>query len=514
MKINSLSATKILTSCLALFVGVLSASKLQGVEGLEQTDKKVVAFPGDSPLDYGDEPMRYLENDRVKLGLDLSLGGAVTFLEDKANNSGNMINSHDWGRQIQLSYYSGPAPYVGPNGEQPSTSWAGLGWNPIQSGDCGGYRSQVLEFTKESESVAFLRARPMLWPHSGVPAECVFECRYQLTENGFTLDATIVNNRSDKTQYNARAQETPALYTNAPWYKLVSYLGDKPFENEPITTLVDQNDGNGWPWLNYYTPEYWSALVNENNYGIGVYQPYSGVSSSGFHGGDEPKGKDLGDKSIATGYIAPRERTILDWNIRRAYRATFIVGSVDEIRNTVYKLAKRDVVETPNWIFKDDRQNWSYDNAIDEGYPIVDSLKIILESERQAAAKSPIGFWKAANAPVLNIDAVLSADVQDAEAEQTITVSIIPVSPADSVGYLAWSEGNKNVEQDRAEKEKTYPRLSNISVDVPVKFDGQRRTIAVDLTDVQGYDGAMKGIMIFFPKIAGKATIYSVGFSK
>ena len=27
-----------------------------------------------------------------------------------------MINSHDWGRQIQLSYYSGPAPYVGPNG--------------------------------------------------------------------------------------------------------------------------------------------------------------------------------------------------------------------------------------------------------------------------------------------------------------------------------------------------------------------------------------------------------------
>ncbi|MDR2680871.1 MAG: hypothetical protein LBC47_08705, partial [Tannerella sp.] len=81
-----------------------------------------------------DSSMRYLENDRIKLGIDLSIGGAVTYLSDRDNGGKNMINSADWGRQIQMSFYSGPWPYIGPNGEKPTDNWAGLGWNPIQSG--------------------------------------------------------------------------------------------------------------------------------------------------------------------------------------------------------------------------------------------------------------------------------------------------------------------------------------------------------------------------------------------
>ena len=135
---------------------------------IEPSEAKVVTVPGDKPFDFGAEPVRYIENDRVKLGLNLALGGAVTYLEDKANQSGNMINSHDWGRQIQLSYYSGPRPFIGPNGEKPSEDWAALGWNPIQSGDCAGYRSQVLDFERPDGKTIFLRTRPMLWPHSGV----------------------------------------------------------------------------------------------------------------------------------------------------------------------------------------------------------------------------------------------------------------------------------------------------------------------------------------------------------
>ncbi|MBP5621744.1 MAG: hypothetical protein J6X44_06995, partial [Thermoguttaceae bacterium] len=147
MNTYSVKTAAVFAVCFALLTVGLFAADSQGAEGLQ---KKVVDVPGDVPFDYGDEPMRYIENNRVKLGLDLSLGGAVTYLEDKLNHSGNMINSFDWGRQIQLSYYSGPTPYVGPNGEQPSPSWAGLGWNPIQSGDCGGFRSQVLDFVKKN----------------------------------------------------------------------------------------------------------------------------------------------------------------------------------------------------------------------------------------------------------------------------------------------------------------------------------------------------------------------------
>ena len=466
----------------------------------------------ETAFDFGAEPLRFIENDRLKVGFDLSIGGAVVYLEDKKYETGNMINSFDWGRQIQLSYYSGPNPFIGPNGEKPAPEWAGLGWNPIQSGDCGGNKSKVLEFKKIDDATAFVRTRPQLWPHKGVPAECVFECLYRLTANGFELNATIINNRSDKTQYTGRSQETPALYTNAPWYKLVSYLGDKPFENEPVTVVVDKRDGKGWPWVNYYTPERWSALLDENDRGIGVYQPGATRTTAGFHGGDGNKGASLGPKDGPTGYIAPLEQTILDWNIRRTYRTTFIVGTLDEIRATACELAKADLPKIPSWTFATDRQNWIYGGTTDAGFPISDCLKINVVPAGCYAA-SPGYFWRSEDAPILEIDAAFesAADVS-ADAPTALSLKIEPVSPADQIDYLGWSEGDKSVEKDRAEKAKTHPTLAPIIVPVPVDWDGERRTLRVDLSQIDAYKGAMKKVVIDFPKRSGQARLYRVGF--
>lgn len=480
--------------------------------------------PSSTPFDFGAEPLRYLENDRVKLGIDLSIGGAIVYLEDFANETGNMINSADWGRQIQLSYYSGPNPYIGPNGEQPNKSWAGLGWNPIQSGDCGGNRSKVVDFRKIDDSTMFVRTIPMQWPHDGVPGECFFECRYELTDNGFILDATIINNRSDKTQYSGRSQETPAVYTNAPWYKLVSYLGDRPFEGEPTTVIVDKNDGKGWPWVNYYTPEHWSALLNENDCGLGVYQPFSSRTTAGFHGGDANKGQPLDAKAGPTGYIAPLETTILDWNIKRTYRAVFVVGSLDEIRSTVYRLAKNDFPSPRlDWNFAADRQNWVYEGATDAGFPIRDGL-IVSFNKKRCAAVSPEVFWKAADAPILEIDAEFSPTAAANSTEPAnsansfetaeLTLKLVPVSKADFTDYLGWSEGDKDAAKERAEKAKTHPRRDPLTVKVPIQLDGTRRTTRVDLTKVPGYDGAMKRLTVEFPARDGQTRIYRIGFAE
>src|SRR6185312_7066462 len=86
--------------------------------------------------------MRVLANDRVKVGIDLNLGGAITWVS-KANDSLNLINSFAWGRQVQMSFYGGPVPFVS-GAKQPRKDWAGLGWNPIQVGDCFGHRAKVL----------------------------------------------------------------------------------------------------------------------------------------------------------------------------------------------------------------------------------------------------------------------------------------------------------------------------------------------------------------------------------
>ena len=512
-----LSLTRNFAVCRAALLAVAALALVGSVfERPTQADDAAPRYPyaTETPFDFGDEPLRYIENDRLKVGFDLSIGGAIVYLEDKKYETGNIINSFDWGRQIQLSYYSGPNPFTGPNGEEPAPEWAGLGWNPIQSGDCGGNKSKVLEFKKIDASTAFVRTRPQLWPHKGVPAECVFECLYRLTANGFELNATIINNRSDKTQFSGRSQETPALYTNAPWYKLVTYLGDKPFENEPTSVLVDQRDGKGWPWVHYYSPERWSALLDENDRGIGVYQPGAWQTSGGFAGGDGNKGAPLGAKHSPTGYIAPIEQTILDWNARYSYRATFIVGALDEIRATANELAKKDaLLSIPSWTFANDRQNWIYQGTTDAGYPISDCLKVKVPASTDAAALSPGYFWRSEDAPILEIDAAFeSAADADASAPTALTIKIERVSPADSLDYLSWSEGDKDRDKERAEKAKTHPTLAPVVVSVPVDWDGERRTLRVNLSQLDDYKGAMKRLSVEFPKRQGLARIYRVGF--
>ena len=52
-------------------------------------------------LFVGDEKVIYIENDSIRLGVNLDLGGAVTYLAEHGRK--NLINSFDWGRQVQMS---------------------------------------------------------------------------------------------------------------------------------------------------------------------------------------------------------------------------------------------------------------------------------------------------------------------------------------------------------------------------------------------------------------------------
>lgn len=86
--------------------------------------------------------MSYLDDGQIRLGVDLNLGGAVTYLS-KSGSELNLINSWDWGRQVQMSYYSGPVPFR-PRGKEPAPQWKGLGWNPVQAGDHFGNSSKTV----------------------------------------------------------------------------------------------------------------------------------------------------------------------------------------------------------------------------------------------------------------------------------------------------------------------------------------------------------------------------------
>jgi hypothetical protein len=72
----------------------------------------------------------WLDNGVIRVGADLELGGAITWLGPSGTEK-NLINNHDWGRQIQMSFYSGPVPFE-PDGKKPDEHWKQLGWNLVE----------------------------------------------------------------------------------------------------------------------------------------------------------------------------------------------------------------------------------------------------------------------------------------------------------------------------------------------------------------------------------------------
>ena len=221
------------------------------------------------------ERMSYLANDSIKIGVDLDQGGTITFLA-RADGGENLINCHDLGRQIQQSYYSGPHPFG-----KAHPGWKNWSWNPIGSGDVYHHPSRVLEHINDGKTL-YTKTIPMQWALDNVPGECTFETWITLEGKTAQVRNRLVNDRSDRAQYPAHDQELPAVYTIGKLYRLFTYKGDRPFENQPVHQI--QNAGP--PWAGWTATENWAALVDDRGWGVGVIQP--GVYSfiGGFH--DKP----------------------------------------------------------------------------------------------------------------------------------------------------------------------------------------------------------------------------------
>ena len=102
----------------------------------------------------------FIENEYIRIGANISLGGALTYLAEKGKK--NLINSYDWGRQVQISFYDHPIPFV-PEGHEMSERWKHIGWNPIQSGDVYRNRSKTLEYRAEKNGIYVKCVPTVLW---------------------------------------------------------------------------------------------------------------------------------------------------------------------------------------------------------------------------------------------------------------------------------------------------------------------------------------------------------------
>jgi len=389
--------------------------------------------------------MSYLDNGVIRLGVDLNLGGAITYLSPSGTGrETNVINSADWGRQVQLSYYSGPVPYH-PPGTRLAPSWQGLGWNPIQSGDFYGHTSRMLETTNDGRSL-YIHCVPMHWPLDNVPGEC--DCEVWLSLDGAVVKARcrLNNHRDDHTAYPGRNQELPAVYVNGPFYRLMTYRGAKPFTGDALSRIEARLDKDGH-WAHWIATENWAAHVNDAGWGLGVWNPEVCEFDGGF-AGEPGRG---GPLDGPTGYIGPVRPEIIDHHIVLDYHYELILGTLDEIRRQVYANARPPTA--PVWRFEKDRQGWVYRNAVDAGWPIRGELDIRLDQPNPQIV-SPMFFAQAAAASRVILDAAFD-----------------PGCPEVAVAWRKWGE---------------QPDFSGV-VTAKVAADGQFHEVAVPLAGSPGF---------------------------
>ena len=343
---------------------------------------------------------QFLDNGVIRLGVDLSRGGCISYLSPSGQDR-NVVNNFDLGRQIQMSFYSGPIPFV-VGDKRPKPHWEHIGWNPIQTGDDFGHGSRILDFRRDDARHEFyVRCVPMQWPLDDVPAECEFESWIEIKGAAVQVRSRMVNRRSDKKQYPARHQELPAVYVNGPLYRHMSYQGPRPWTSDELTHF-DTTGGKGFPWRHGTMTEHWAALVDDQDWGLGVYNADCFEFSGGFSG----KTGSGGTRDAPTGYISPIHTEVIDHNIECEYRYTLILGKLKEIRDYVYVHADKKP-RLPDYRFENDRQHWRLANAHDSGWPIRGELRVSYDAADPHLI-GPRDFWRAADVQKLYVTAAFT----------------------------------------------------------------------------------------------------------
>ncbi|MCK4871787.1 MAG: hypothetical protein KAS72_03580 [Phycisphaerales bacterium] len=344
----------------------------------------------------------FLDNGVIRIGVDLDRGGAIHYLSESGSSS-SVVNVYDLGRYVQQSYYSGPQPFV-PDGATVNPQWIDIGWNPVQAGDSFGFPSQVLDSSNDGTTL-YVKCIPKQWALRDWDSESTMEAWITLDENRAHVRCRLVNNRSDTTQYPARGQELPAVYTVGTLHRLFTYAGAAPFTDENPTEIIN----NGPPWDAWLGTESWSALVNDQDWGLGVFHPGALVYNGGFHG-TPGVGGPLHDN---TGYISPIYfGEILDHDITYEYEYTLILGDLyDDIRAYAYANAPDP---RPNHVFNQDRQHCYHANLTDEGPPYAGFWPLTLD-QNDPQVFGPWSLWNSADVPRVYIRAAHCTQYDQAE---------------------------------------------------------------------------------------------------
>jgi len=385
----------------------------------------LVLVARECPVRGDSERITYLDNGIIKVGVDLERGGSIGFLAD-AKNGRNVVNTHDLGRWVGQSYYAGPKPFGTAH-----PAWKDWPWNPVSAGDVYGNASKLLEKKSDGKTLS-VKSIPMQWALKNEPADCTFETWITLAGRTVQVRNRLTNQRKDQKQYPAMDQELPAVYTIGKLHRLKTYTGDRPFTDDALKEIPKLQAEEGKPkWSPFFATEHWAALVDDDDWGLGVIHPRVVRFLGGFQGKPNTGGPD----DDPTGYVAPVRQEILDHNIVYECRCTLVLDSLRKIRQEAYR--QRPKSSAPDYCFTKDRQHWWLVNTEDTGLPMKECWRLKVEKD-DPQMLGPEGCWQAMDAPTIFIRAAYRTTNRTAElfwetaekpgfrGEQSVKFTIVP----------------------------------------------------------------------------------------
>lgn len=280
----------------------------------------------------------FLDNGVVRLGIDTTRGGSVGWFGPSGGE--NFINIHDFGREVQVSYYAGPTPYNPPGCDlpPPPSPYSAFPYNPIGAGDVNGFAARILSIaTDAANTTAVVTSVPQQWACNNTPAEGILVKTISLVGAAAEVSAVLTLDRPDRTAYAAYGQELPAVYVTGAACELWAYTGDAPYSGAPAERFVPPSPQSGGVTLR--APEQWVAMLQQGGApGVGLWHPSTTVFAS-MRWNSSFSGCVGGAYDDVTGYISGRYDEVLDWDSRYAYNYSLVWGDVDEIR--AYAAAKK-----------------------------------------------------------------------------------------------------------------------------------------------------------------------------
>ena len=295
----------------------------------------------------------FVDNGVIRVGVDTDRGGVIGYLAPSGGRVGNVINEGDMGREVQLAFYAEPSFYNPPTAQYPKGAcnkshldeyvWTKFGkharpWAPIGAGDTDGNRAAILSQSRDHTTLN-ITSRPLQWPCHNVSCECTFEKRISVGSvrgDGVRVHATLRTFRTDSFTPQPWTQELPAVYTNAPYHRLVTYNSSAPYTQAAIS----EYNTCGGPGVRGHHPgsfpatEHWAAFVNDDGYGIGIVNLLTDTFHANFFGCP-----DYGNQSKSTGYVSPVKDVALGAHDEYEFTFHLVLGDIAAIRSYAYQVA-------------------------------------------------------------------------------------------------------------------------------------------------------------------------------